>query len=124
MRLRKLRDGVHRLPSQVGYLVAGPSSHDRARKMANPLRALYGTARWQRLRWSVLEAELFTCRMCGGSHNDTSKLVADHIRPHRGDLDLFWDRSNLQCLCKGCHDSVKQREEAAGGRERAGGGGV
>jgi len=30
--------------------------------------------------------------------------VVDHILPHRGDEDLFWDESNWQPLCKRCHD--------------------
>lgn len=42
---------------------------------------------------------------------DTSRLVCDHIKPHRGDERLFWDRANLQTLCKPCHDSLKQVEE-------------
>lgn len=31
-------------------------------------------------------------------------LVVDHIIPHRGDMAVFWDRSNWQTLCKPCHD--------------------
>ncbi len=119
-RLARLRDGVHRLPSIVGYLPRGDREHDRTRAKANPLRRLYGTAQWQKLRWSVLVRDLFTCRICRTAVADTSLLVADHIKPHRGNLDLFWDESNLQCLCKKCHDTVKQREEAAARR----GGGV
>lgn len=38
-------------------------------------------------------------------------LVADHIRPHRGDPALFWWADGIQCLCKPCHDGAKQREE-------------
>lgn len=40
--------------------------------------------------------------------------VVDHIKPHRGDDDLFWDESNWQALCKSCHDSHKQRLEKSG----------
>jgi len=40
-------------------------------------------------------------------------MVADHKTPHRGDEALFWDRQNLWCLCKGCHDGAKQREDRA-----------
>ena len=32
----------------------------------------------------------------------------DHIKPHRGDLKLFWDRSNWQALCHR-HHSMKTR---------------
>lgn len=73
----------------------------------------YYLARWRRLRWDVLTAAAFTCEQtgCGRIEVDTSKLVADHIVPHRGDPVLFWDRANLQCLCKACHDSRKQKQE-------------
>lgn len=42
------------------------------------------------------------------------ELVADHKTPHRGDVALFWDEQNLQCLCKPCHDRDKQRAERGG----------
>lgn len=41
--------------------------------------------------------------------------VVDHIVPHRGDMELFWDSDNWQPLCKLCHDSWKQRLEKSGG---------
>lgn len=65
---------------------------------------------------SVLIRDGFVCQMqgCGKFYVDTSKLVADHKRRHGGDHDLFWDERNLQCLCKPCHDSLKQREERSG----------
>lgn len=44
--------------------------------------------------------------------------LVDHIIPHRGDQQLFWRRSNWQPLCKPCHDSVKQAEEAAATLQR------
>jgi len=40
--------------------------------------------------------------------------VTDHIIPHEGDVELFWDQGNWQPLCKVCHDSVKAKEEARG----------
>ena len=38
------------------------------------------------------------CVQCG----QVGKVV-DHIIPHRGDLKLFWDRSNWQTLCIECN---------------------
>lgn len=43
-----------------------------------------------------------------------SATLVDHIVPHRGDQELFWDKANWQGLCKTCHDSVKQRIERTG----------
>jgi 5-methylcytosine-specific restriction protein A len=37
--------------------------------------------------------------------------VVDHIVPHRGDMQIFWLRSNWQALCKACHDRKTARGE-------------
>ncbi|TIX74642.1 MAG: HNH endonuclease, partial [Mesorhizobium sp.] len=37
--------------------------------------------------------------------------VVDHVKPHRGDMRLFWSRSNWQPLCTPCHSSIKQSRE-------------
>lgn len=52
--------------------------------------------------------------MCGQSYSDTSRLVADHIKPHKGDYELFTSLDNLQCLCKTCHDAAKQSQDRTG----------
>lgn len=93
-------------------------NQSRRRDDTLPWRAWYKTARWQKLRWSVLVRDRFTCRECGRITADTSQLVADHKQPHRGNEELFWDPSNIQCLCKPCHDSVKQVEEQASLHQR------
>ncbi|QDL92537.1 HNH endonuclease [Paroceanicella profunda] len=84
---------------------------------------LYDLRIWRRkpdgLRWSCLVAAQFTCAMCGrvdASH----RMVADHITPHRGNMDLFTDAENLQCLCAECHSGEKARREVEE-RERSGG---
>lgn len=46
------------------------------------------------------------CRRCG-----RVATLVDHIRPHRGDRSIFWDRNNWQALCTSCHSSGKQRDE-------------
>jgi len=83
----------------------------RQRDRDAPWRKMYKTARWQRLRWKVIEQSHFTCVMCGRLTSDTSQLVADHIIPHKGNEALFWDKGNLQCLCRNCHDTIKKRME-------------
>lgn len=59
----------------------------------------------------IFRRDLYKCRKCGHLEGDTSLLVCDHVKPHRGDAQLFWCEANLQTLCKGCHDSEKQAEE-------------
>jgi 5-methylcytosine-specific restriction endonuclease McrA len=111
------------MPAALGSLPA-EAPRGALRDRLNAYRAWYKTARWQALRWAVLVRDLFTCQMCGRVEPNSSQLVADHRKPHRGDAALFWDETNLWTLCKTpCHDSVKQREENAARRPVDEGGG-
>lgn len=113
-KLKQIRGGLHRLPPVTRYLPRESKSEQTARRDAlQAWRRWYKTARWQKLRWDALVRDNFTCRMCGRIEADTSQLVGDHIIPHRGDRELFFDATNVQCLCKPCHDSDKQRAEQA-----------
>jgi 5-methylcytosine-specific restriction enzyme A len=87
---------------------------DRRRDRDDPCRALYKTARWQRLRLVTFLRDLYTCQRpeCGRLEGDTSQLVCDHIEPHNGDIEKFW-AGPFQTLCKRCHDRDKQRIEHA-----------
>lgn len=88
---------------------------DQRSPEAQAYSALYKTGRWRKLRWAMLVRDRFTCRMCGRVMHDTSQLVADHIKEHKGDEALFWDEDNIQTLCKTpCHDSLKQSMERGG----------
>lgn len=103
-------------PSRFGPPAwSNEAERSKARRVVSPWRNWYSEKVWIDLRWQVLVDALFTCAMCGRIEGNTSQLVGDHIKPHRGDRALFLDRSNLQCLCKACHDSKKQREERASG---------
>lgn len=74
---------------------------------------LYDTVRWKRRRARQLRDEPL-CRLCLALHNVvTGATVADHIEPHRGDPELFWN-GELQSLCDSCHSSLKQQQERSG----------
>ena len=81
-----LRSGVTPLRSDLTVL-----THDQTRDATHDWRAWYKTKRWRQMRWAVLVRAAFQCQACGRVEGDTSKLVADHIEPHRGDARLFWD---------------------------------
>lgn len=44
------------------------------------------------------------CVSCLKNKKMVKASVVDHIVPHRGNKELFWDGSNWQALCKRCHD--------------------
>jgi 5-methylcytosine-specific restriction endonuclease McrA len=73
----------------------------------------YKTTAWRALRLQVL-AERPLCIYCEQLGITKAADTVDHIKPHRGDPMLFWSVSNLQPLCKLCHDSHKQRKEKSG----------
>lgn len=80
-------------------------------------RGWYKTARWQALREQAMVRDLYMCQQTGiilaGKHPAPNSPVVDHIRPHGGDPDLFWDLDNLQTVSKQWHDSRKQAIEKA-----------
>lgn len=68
----------------------------------------YGTA-WNRARKRYLETHPL-CVECMKQGRYVKATDVDHIKPHRGDSVLFWDRSNWQSLCHR-HHSIKTRNE-------------
>ncbi len=110
-RLSNLKPQLSALPPRIGFAQGDEAARNRHRDTTQHWRAWYKTSRWQRLRWQVLVRDLFTCQACHLIIARKGEAVADHKRPHRGNEAMFWDVANLQCLCKGCHDSLMQREE-------------
>ena len=73
-------------------------------------------ARWQKARATYLRSHPM-CVMHEARGLLVAAEVVDHIVPHKGDSNLFWDQTNWQSLCKHCHDSHKQALER-GSQER------
>lgn len=112
-KLPTLKPSISRILTSIESASPQEQSRDRRRYASTPWRKWYGLKRWKMMRNEVLVEAMYSCARCGIVEHNTSKLVADHITPHRGRPDMFWDHGNLQCLCKDCHDTVKQREEQA-----------
>ena len=70
----------------------------------------YSSAHWQRLRRLVLGREPL-CRICMADGRVVEATVVDHITPlaDGGTNDV----TNLQPLCKPCHDRKTMRESVA-----------
>lgn len=68
----------------------------------------YG-ARWRKARSHFLMQHPI-CDRC----NDVATVV-DHITPHKGSYDLFWDRDNWQPLCVSCHSRKTVQEDGGFG---------
>jgi 5-methylcytosine-specific restriction endonuclease McrA len=111
-RLATLAPQLTPLPSALGYLPSDAAAQSRYRRSTQPWQGWYKTARWQRLRWSVLVRDCFTCTRCKRVIVEKGEAICDHVEPHRGDHTRFW-AGPFQTLCKQCHDSAKQQAEFA-----------
>lgn len=81
--------------------------------MTDPnIKRLYGTAAWKRKRAQQLQDQPL-CEDCTERGLVRSASVADHVEPHRGDVERFWN-GKLQSLCTSCHSGQKQRIEKSG----------
>ena len=87
------------------------------------------TWRWRKARLGWLRAH----PLCGDRHQGASDQhslclqqgrvsaahVVDHIVPHKGDDDLFWNSDNWQSLCTDCHNVKTAREDGGFGNKPA-----
>jgi 5-methylcytosine-specific restriction protein A len=73
----------------------------------------YG-GRWQRYRLQFLRTRPL-CELCDARGETVAACVVDHILPHKGNQDLFWDPRNHQPLCKRCHDTKTATEDGGFG---------
>jgi 5-methylcytosine-specific restriction protein A len=63
----------------------------------------YG-AKWRKARKYFLAQHPFcVCDKCKNREVPLMADVVDHIIPHRGDPNLFWDQSNWQPMNHRCH---------------------
>lgn len=70
---------------------------------------------WQVERAAFLKVHR-VCAECGSR----PATVVHHIIPHRGNRQLFRDRSNWAAVCKPCHDGpIQSRERLRYGTGRA-----
>jgi 5-methylcytosine-specific restriction protein A len=76
------------------------------RRTNRDVRRWYYLAKWVHPDWG-LRAQVLSdnpwCVQCQQRGILELATDVDHIVPHDSDPDRFWDRGNLQGLCRGCH---------------------
>ena len=73
--------------------------------------------RWKKLRDRYI-AQHPHCEECLKEGRVVLATDVDHIRPHKGDIDLLYDETNLQSLCKSCHSRKTAREDGGFGNKK------
>lgn len=74
-------------------------------------------SRWRKARIGFLMKHPL-CVECERKGRIVPATVVDHITPHKGDKQLFWDKANWQTLCKTCHDRKTATEDGGFGNGR------
>ena len=81
-----------------------PNYREAKRYTKKQHRRLYDDVKWRRVSAEFLMYNPL-CAFC----NMPAQCV-DHIVPHRGDFNLFWDYDNYQSLCFRCHNRKSAAE--------------
>ena len=76
---------------------------------------------WRKVRNNFIKANPL-CVICFAKGLIVPANVVDHIKPHKGDKNLFWNEDNYQSLCKPCHDAKTAKEDGGFGNRRLEGG--
>ncbi len=83
---------------------ARKARHDRKRPNA---RARGYTRQWENARAEYLRAHPYCQhKACG-----RPATIVHHVIPHKGNMRLFWERTNWMPVCKACHDGPLQSQE-------------
>lgn len=102
------------MSSGLRYCEAHKAKHHNDHPRLHPeWFALYNNKRWRAYRRMFLAAHPLCTHF---DHCHRPATVVDHIKPHDGDIDAFWDETNHQPLCEYCHNQKTARERGWGKR--------
>jgi 5-methylcytosine-specific restriction endonuclease McrA len=80
---------------------------------ASAYHYLYNSSQWHKIRHYQLQSSPL-CALCEAQGITQAATIVDHVKPHRGNKELFFNAANLQSLCKPCHDKHKRIKELRG----------
>ena len=72
-------------------------------------KKFYNSQRWKEMRINYLFQNPL-CAGCLKNGRTANAEQVDHIKPHRGDVRLFFNWQNLQGLCASCHSRKTMME--------------
>lgn len=96
------------VPKGQKYCAAHAALHPEEHRSAASRGYNY---RWRKVSKAYLHSHTL-CEECAKQGRLVKATVVDHIVPHRGDPNVFWDEENWQALCKKCHDKKTGREDS------------
>ena len=96
------------VPSGTKFCEAHRRLHPE--EIRSPAARGYDSA-WRKARKEFLQAHPL-CEECLKQGRYVKATDVDHMKAHRGDESLFWDRSNWRSLCHSCHSKKTAREDS------------
>ena len=109
------------MPTRAPVLRPHPRKPKTRGPIHNGLR--YDTAPWRTLRAQVLQEEpLCRCeehkdatQPFGAKPDAPASEVVDHIQAHKGNAELFFQRTNLRGMSRRCHNRKTNRVDGGFG---------
>jgi 5-methylcytosine-specific restriction protein A len=90
------------MPRRPPQLRTRALARSTSRLKKKPWAHLYRTQRWRRMAKHQVDVDEPLCRMCKAEGRLVQAEIADHVKPHRGDENKFWN-GELQSLCARHH---------------------
>ena len=78
------------------------ANENRRKAIRNVDHSKMYTWNWRKYSHNYIKAHPL-CRICLEDGKIIPATEVDHITPHKGDKNLFWQEDNHQPLCKPCH---------------------
>lgn len=89
--------------------------YDRERDQGESRQWIH-SARWRKASRAHL-CEHPLCAECERQGKVTAATLVDHIKPHKGNYELFWDPNNWQSMCDPCHNRKTATEDGGFGNK-------
>ncbi len=77
------------------------------RPLTRNYESILSDPRWQRMRLKVMERDRWVCQKCG---DHTQTLVVHHKNYYKGMRPWEHDPSDLETLCKPCHNKHHSKQ--------------
>jgi len=85
-------------------------AHPTKRVVRDPaIKKLYNSLQWKAMRAAQLASHPW-CTECDKRNALVMATEVDHIQPHEGNPQSFFDATNLQSLCKPHHSNKTSKE--------------
>ena len=74
-------------------------------------KAVYKSGRWEKKREQILQRDHYACQECRRHGRYRRANTVHHIRHLKDAPELALEDSNLESLCRDCHEAIHEKEK-------------